>query len=340
MGDVFDRVATPPTGDVFDKVAPQQQQGPMFAAPPGTPTVPKPQAQEMHPANLITGGRAIELTGLPAELGDMANDVVKSAAKISTPGMVASLIKSRFPGALPPSIESRALSPQEFINQSATNTLTMMAGGVDAGEPTPGSVKPAPEVVPAPQSGPSVGSILARHIPVVGKYLRTMDDIQALLGKDAPHPTSATSVAAPKPAPVPETNGIQWGSGGQGPLDLRGKMIPDQPSPYQVVPLSGPKVPAAQGAKPNLPEMQPSQSTTIVQHGYDPAKQQMFVQFKNGNLYRYSGVPQKVFDSYNESESQGSFHSSNIKGRYKTDLVGRVAPTPGQQVKQALGGQQ
>lgn len=34
---------------------------------------------------------------------------------------------------------------------------------------------------------------------------------------------------APPPPPVPQTNGIPWGSGGQGPLELRGKMIPRTP---------------------------------------------------------------------------------------------------------------
>lgn len=113
-------------------------------------------------------------------------------------------------------------------------------------------------------------------------------------------------------------------------------------SPYQIqnIPIKGATVPAAQGGPDSLPEMQPSQSTTISQHGYDPTKQQMTVQFKNGNIYRYSGVPQKVFDQYQASESQGSFHANNIKGRYTTDLIGKVKPSIGQTVSQALGGQQ
>lgn len=126
------------------------------------------------------------------------------------------------------------------------------------------------------------------------------------------------------------------------PRTSRPEGVPVDPSPYQVqnVPVQGVKPPAVQGTIPNLPEMQPSQSTTIAQHGYDPVKQQMTVQFKNGNVYRYSGVPQKVFDQYTASESQGSFHAQQIKGRYQTDLIGKVKPTPGQKVSQALGGQQ
>lgn len=95
----------------------------------------------------------------------------------------------------------------------------------------------------------------------------------------------------------------------------------------QNIPVKGVNTPAAQGQPAGLPPMQPVQSTTIAQHGYDPASQQMYMQFKNGNIYRYSGVPQKVFDQYAQSESQGSFHASQIKGRYQTDLVGKVKPT-------------
>lgn len=112
--------------------------------------------------------------------------------------------------------------------------------------------------------------------------------------------------------------------------------IPQAAPQYQVVKLGGVKPPAAQGATPNLPEMTPSPSTTVASHGYDPAKQQMFMTFKNGNTYRYSGVPQEVYDQYLNSESHGSFHANNIKGRYQTDLVSKGQASSGQRVSQAL----
>lgn len=276
------------------------------------------------------------------EAGQVIKGMGQNLYDVSPPGIFKSYMQQKFPNAKVPLPESAPL--KDFPQNATMFGLSMMAGGEGEVE---GAIKPrvspAPEAIPSPaSSGVSLGSVLARHIPVVGRYLRTIDDIQSLLGKDAPHPTTATNVAAARSAPIPETNGIQWGTGGQGPLDLRGKMIPDVQSPYQVqnIPVQGAKVPAVQGSTPGMPEMQPSQSTTIAQHGYDPVKQQMTVQFKNGNVYSYSGVPQKVYDQYQASESQGSFHANNIKGRYMTNLIGKVKPTPGQKVAQALGGSQ
>jgi len=100
----------------------------------------------------------------------------------------------------------------------------------------------APGSPSANAPSPAVMSVLARHVPVLGRVLRGIDDIQTLLGKDAPHPTSATNVAPPKP-PVPETAGVQWGTGGQGPLELRGKMIPPSAPPPEVVRLPVSKTP-------------------------------------------------------------------------------------------------
>lgn len=113
-------------------------------------------------------------------------------------------------------------------------------------------------------------------------------------------------------------------------------------SGYKVVKIGGPKPPAVQGndpyAGPRVPPMEPAQSTTISHHGYHPDSQTMMVQFKNGKVYSYSGVPKEVFEGYRNSESQGSYFSQNIKGRYTTAFRGTVAakPTPGQKVTQAL----
>jgi hypothetical protein len=35
-------------------------------------------------------------------------------------------------------------------------------------------------------------------------------------------------IAKPTPAPIPETNGVPWGSGGEGPIELRGQRIPPE----------------------------------------------------------------------------------------------------------------
>jgi len=110
--------------------------------------------------------------------------------------------------------------------------------------------------------------------------------------------------------------------------------VPTQAPQYEVVKLGGVKTPTAQGATPNLPEMIPANSTTVTSHGYDAANQRMYITFKNGNTYRYSGVPQEIYDQYTQSESHGSFHANNIKGRYQTDLVSKGKA--GASVSQAL----
>lgn len=85
-----------------------------------------------------------------------------------------------------------------------------------------------------------------------------------------------------------------------------------------------------------LPPMNPGQSTTIASHGYDPETQRMVIQFKNGNVYEYKGVPKEIYDQFTDSESQGSFHAVNVKGRYATNRIGQVKPSAGAQVRKAL----
>jgi hypothetical protein len=97
------------------------------------------------------------------------------------------------------------------------------------------------------------------------------------------------------------------------------------PEPVQPVPL---KVPQAKSPKfpyvgPRTPKaMETSPSTTIAQHGYHPESSTMIVEFKNGKVYEYRGVPPEVYDAYKASESHGSFFAQNIKGRYETNFRG------------------
>lgn len=257
--------------------------------------------------------------------------MAQSMYDILPPGLFKSYMQQKHPNVNIPLPQS---APLKDFPQNAAQFGLMMAAGAPEGD-VEGAVRSSarPQAVSSPTStGPSVGSILARHIPGVGKYLRTIDDIQSLLGKDAPHPTSATNVATPRPTPVPETNGIPWGSGGQGPVDLRGKMIPPSgPTPeVQNIPLPTMKPTAAATVDPYrtqlLPKMQPGTSTTIEAHGYNPNTQEAVVHFKNGGVYKYKGVPQQVYNQFQNSESQGSFHANNLKGRYVTEKIGQVKP--------------
>lgn len=112
-----------------------------------------------------------------------------------------------------------------------------------------------------------------------------------------------------------------------------------QETPLQSIPVG--KLPLPKGdpyAGSRTPEMIPAQSTNIAKHGYDPASKTMVMEFKNGKVFEYRGVPQQIFEKYQASESQGSFFANNIKGRYQTNLRGTVKPTAGTKVKEALAG--
>lgn len=59
-------------------------------------------------------------------------------------------------------------------------------------------------------------------------------------------------------------------------------------------------------------------SSNIRSIGYDPKAQALEVEFKSGSLYRYSGVPASVYDTFVAAPSKGRFFDSRIKDRYPT----------------------
>lgn len=58
-------------------------------------------------------------------------------------------------------------------------------------------------------------------------------------------------------------------------------------------------------------------SSTIDAFGYDPSLSELYVQFKSGATYTYSGVSESVYSELCEAESFGKFLNSNIKGTYE-----------------------
>jgi hypothetical protein len=195
----------------------------------------------------------------------------------------------------------------------------------------------------------AVGSELinqARKIPVAGKFIPPYAEwLPFLLGgkgkseaESTPNPTPAAQMQrtieaqSPRAAQDPFPRVSEGPPGGKGDVsspgaDLRGEVAqPPEPS-SRPVPLGN--LPQPKGnpySSRRTPPMEPAQSTNITLHGYDPASQTLVVQFKNGNVYEYRGVPQEVFNKYRASESQGSFLANQIKGRYTTILRGTVKP--------------
>ena len=170
------------------------------------------------------------------EMADMLGESVKSIAKISSPHVVYEMIRQHFPqlGLKP------VLGGMPTANETMATATGMMAGA-DEGTGAPEGAE-APKVEAAPSGAAKVRSVLEHPAvtPWIDRGLEAMKE--ELMSKIPSYPffkTLAKSAkglaegsqppAAPASAPpIPETNGIPWGSGGQGPLDLRGKMIPQE----------------------------------------------------------------------------------------------------------------
>jgi len=68
--------------------------------------------------------------------------------------------------------------------------------------------------------------------------------------------------------------------------------------------------------------MRALQSSHLNGMEYDPDARVLTIQFVNGALYSYSGVPPTVADTMSQTSSPGSYFHDKIKGRYaETKLV-------------------
>jgi hypothetical protein len=60
----------------------------------------------------------------------------------------------------------------------------------------------------------------------------------------------------------------------------------------------------------------PVRSSNIRSVGYDPASRTLEVEFQNGGLYRYSGVPETIYHGFMRAASKGFYFHNHSKGRY------------------------
>ncbi len=207
-------------------------------------------------------------TAKPNTLGDMADVALqglKGLAQISAPGIAASLINKTAPGLaakmqqipyIGPMMQQAA--PLNQIPGMATAAMASpLAEGMVTGDLVPDPNAPRPQPAPtspnaASPNGSSLLKIMSRHIPVIGRGLRAMDTVQDLANLGT-QPTAPTPSA---PTQIPATNGIPWGSGGQGPLDLRGQMIPRSAvypgAPYPENPGTFPGAPYPESPSPEV----------------------------------------------------------------------------------------
>jgi hypothetical protein len=57
----------------------------------------------------------------------------------------------------------------------------------------------------------------------------------------------------------------------------------------------------------------PVESTTLVSAGHDANSATLELQFRSGAVYRYFGVPQRVFQDLLQAESKGVYFNQNIR---------------------------
>lgn len=65
------------------------------------------------------------------------------------------------------------------------------------------------------------------------------------------------------------------------------------------------------------------ESSMIYAVGYDSEAQTMDVVFLSGRIYRYLGVPKKVYEGLMAAGSKGSYMRGHIIGVYREQRVGR-----------------
>lgn len=56
--------------------------------------------------------------------------------------------------------------------------------------------------------------------------------------------------------------------------------------------------------------------------GYDAASQTLEIEFNDGGIYQYYGVPQGICQGLLGAASKGSYLAAHIKGRYRYRRVG------------------
>ncbi|ARK94267.1 KTSC domain-containing protein [Burkholderia pseudomallei] len=63
-------------------------------------------------------------------------------------------------------------------------------------------------------------------------------------------------------------------------------------------------------------ERTPVSSSNISSIGYDADNQVLEVEFVNGSVYSYSGVPPGEYEGFMNADSKGKYLHANIKNRY------------------------
>lgn len=63
-------------------------------------------------------------------------------------------------------------------------------------------------------------------------------------------------------------------------------------------------------------ERTPATSSNVCAIGYDADSRTLEVEFNDGSVYQYEGVPQDEYEGLMNADSKGKYLNANIKGRY------------------------
>lgn len=64
------------------------------------------------------------------------------------------------------------------------------------------------------------------------------------------------------------------------------------------------------------------ESSNIKAVGYDPEREVLQIDFLSGGSYRYSNVPQAIYDEILEAQTVGRYFATRIKGLYDYERIG------------------
>ena len=62
-------------------------------------------------------------------------------------------------------------------------------------------------------------------------------------------------------------------------------------------------------------------SSHLSRSKYNLMDHTMDVEFENGSVYRYHGVPPREYEAFRSASSQGKHHAANIKSNYVTKRI-------------------
>ena len=68
----------------------------------------------------------------------------------------------------------------------------------------------------------------------------------------------------------------------------------------------------------------PVDSSSLASAGYDGEREVLEVEFRNGGVYDYLGVPAKVYRAFMEAESKGRYLNAEIKPCFAYRTVRRA----------------